>query len=115
MKRINLESLFQLGARMALLAPTVEARFVDGKKPVVSVRGRSVQELNDHLFYAVKILEAVNVEPEKGNVLYASGYTFLLAGKDSTLLARNELGGNPDGGLDKAWIFLGEVQESVQE
>lgn len=100
---------------MALLVPTVEARFVDGESPVISVRGRNVKELNDHLTYAVSTLEALSVKPEKGNVLYASGYTFLLTGKDSAFLARNELGGNPDGGLDKAWTFLGEVQESIQD
>ena len=106
------EALTPIGLKLGLLIPTVEAKFVDGEKPIVSVRGQSVKELNDHLFYAVSSLETMNVEPTKGNVVYASGYTSLFRGKESPLFGRKELGKNPDGGLENAWAFLGEVQES---
>lgn len=108
------ETLVPIGLKLGLLVPTIEAKFVDGEKPIVSVRGRSVQELNDHLFYAVNALEIMKVNPENGDVVYAAGYTLLFKDKDSSFLARRELGNNPDGGLEMAWAFLGEIQESSQ-
>ena len=106
------ETLVPIGLKLGIFVPTVEATFVDGKEPILSVRGQSVQELNDHLFYSGIALEIMKVEPKKGNVVYAAGYTLSFSGKDSSLFVRKELGNNPDGGLEMAWAFLGEVQES---
>lgn len=108
------ETLIPIGLKLGLLVPTVEAKFVDGKEPIMSVRGQSVRELNDHLFYGVVALEEMKVQPKNGNVVYAAGYTFSFKDKHSPLLNRKELGVNPDGGLEQAWAFLGEVQESGQ-
>jgi len=106
------EALAPIGLKLGFLVPTIEAKFVDGKEPILSVRGQSVRELNDHLFYAVVALEKMKVEPKNGNVVYTAGYTISFKDKHSSLLIRKELGNNPDGGLEMAWAFLGEVQES---
>lgn len=108
------EAFLPIGIKLRIVEPVVEARFVDGDRPVVSILGNSPHDLNVKLDAALTLLAAKNVTPEKGNVLYASGYRLSFADDDQILLSRQELGGNRDGGLRNAWAFLGEVQNLNQ-
>lgn len=108
------ETALRFASKIHLAAPMVEARFVEENKVVATTRGQTPKELRSGLSIARRYVRMPEETPTLKNVFYASGYIPFFEGYDSPLLARRELGGNRDGGLKRAWAFLGNVQESGQ-
>lgn len=96
-----------LARRFGLIAPVVEATFVDGKEVITSFRAGSQDKLREDFLSAMALLETLGVKSKNGNIAYASGYAVL--GLDFLpLLHRRELGQNPKG-FEKAWVLLGDA------
>ena len=106
------ETALRLASKIKLATPMVEARFVEENKVVATTRGETPEVLRKNLSVAYRYVREPEEKPVDKDVLYASGYFNFFSDNGSPLMVRQELGENPDRGLEMAWAFLGEVQES---